>query len=235
MKKKSETGFFPRLGEKALKFFLDCVFPQFCLGCKKEGEICCQDCLAKLDFLPLDPWPWPEEKYCFDACYICLAYENKLVEKLIKNYKYKYLENLADTLADILYQQVQKIPLDQGVIISNVPLHSRKKKKRGFDQTELLAKKLAQKMSLKYQSLLVRQKNTQTQAELSKDKRQKNMANAFGLLNSKKIKIYLEKEKIKTIILIDDIATTGSTFNEASKTISQKFDQKIICLALAKN
>lgn len=220
--KKSDAKTFSFYIGKVFSTLLDFILPQFCLGCRKEGSLCCPQCLASLELLPLDPLPWADNHFTFSACYICLDYKNKLVQRLIKAFKYQYLEHISDLLANFLYHQALKLNLPSNTLICNIPLHKSKRKQRGFDQTELLAKKLALKLNLEYSPLLSRIKKTKTQAQLSKEDRQKNMKDVFVL--NKEINYH-------PILLIDDIATTGSTLNEASKL----FKTKVICLVIAKN
>ena len=214
-----------------LKFFgrlLDFIWPQFCLGCQQEGSLCCGQCRQKLRLLSPEPNPWPDESnFYFQACYVCLDYQGPLIEKLIKHFKYKYLENLADILVDILKQQASRLNLPANTIITNIPLHPKKRRQRGFDQTEVLAKKLATKLKLPYSPLLKRIKQTKTQAQLSKQDRQKNVTGVFTAQQS--------IQNNKTILLIDDITTTGSTLNQASKVLKKADYPKIISLVLAKN
>ncbi len=213
---------------KLLNFWLDFIWPQFCLDCGKEGKICCDVCFKILELLPPDTKPWDKENnFSFNACYVCLDYDNNLVKKLIKYYKYNYLENLADFLTNILARQARKLHLPANTIITNIPLHKHKRKQRGFDQTEILAKKLAKQLNLEYQPLLKRVKKTKIQAQLSKQDRLKNIQGAFVL--KKQI------STTNTILLLDDIATTGATLNQASTILKQAGFSNIICLVLAKN
>ena len=177
--------------------------------------------------------PWPEQNnFYFAACYVCLEYEEILIQKLIKYFKYNYLENLSTILVSILNRQLQKMALPNNTIITNIPLHIKKKRQRGFDQTEILAKQLATKSSLVYYPLLKRIRKTKTQAQLSKLQREKNVAGVFE--SNKKIVEKLSTQQLN-VVLIDDIATTGSTLNQAAKILKQTGFNKIICLVLAKN
>lgn len=217
--------------KKYLAEFLDYIFPQFCLACKKEGNIFCIDCLNKLKILPLNTQPWPEESYIFDECHICLDYHDMVVKKLIKKYKYGYFDNLANPIAEIYIKKITQINLPTNFILCNIPLHKNKKKKRGFDQTELIAKKIATVTNVPYHNLLKRQRPTKTQAKLNKEQRQKNISNSFIMNGS----VDWQKLVNLPVILMDDIATTGTTLNEASKILQKAGFKHIICLALAKN
>jgi len=212
---------------------LDFVWPQFCLECNREGSLCCGFCLNDilLEDTKVITWPGKGKEY-FGACYSCCDYQDKLVQKLIKNYKYSYLENLANILTDILEKQSRRLALDKNTTIVNVPLHKNKKKQRGFDQTELLAKKLAKRLSLDYSPLLIRTKNNPAQAKLDRVGRQKNVANIFEI-NKKAAS--RQAGRCDNILLIDDVTTTGSTLNQAAKALKENNCSNIICLVLAKN
>jgi competence protein ComFC len=217
--------------KKYLSNLLDYIFPQFCLVCKKEGNIFCADCLNKLKLLPLNGRPWPEESFIFDECHICLDYHDVGVKKLIKKYKYSYFDNLAIPIAKIYIKKIETLNIKNGFILCNIPLHKNKKKKRGFDQTELIAKKISAELQVPYFNLLKRQRSTKTQAKLNKKERQKNISNSFTINDA------VEWQKLVNfpVLLIDDIATTGTTLNEASKILKKAGFKYIICLALAKN
>lgn len=215
--------------KKLLNNLLDFIWPQFCIGCNREGSVCCAYCLNDILLKERANISWPKENYCFEQCLVCCDYHNQLVKKIIKQYKYSYLENMSDFLVNILEKQARRICLPKDTIISNVPLHSKKKKQRGFDQTEILAKKLAKKLDLKYIPLLIRTRQTKTQAQLSKSDRQKNVQGVFKASSAGDAGV------AGNILLIDDIATTGSTLNQACLALKNIGYQKITCLVIAKN
>lgn len=215
---------------KILETILDFIWPRFCFGCQKEGSFCCPNCLANINLLELDYQAWPEEaNFIFEKCYVCLDFKQTLTKKLIKAFKYQYLQSLAEILSDILWQQTQKITLPDNTIITNIPLHLKKKKQRGFDQTEILAKNLSAKSKLIYLPLLQRVKLNKTQAQLDKQARLANVIDIFQM----NLKMPIETKN--WVLLIDDIATTGATLNEAAKILKLAGYQHIIALVLAKN
>ena len=221
---------------KFLNTILDFIWPNYCLACHKEGTLCCDDCLKSLKNLPLDNRAWENQAdFYFDHCYVCLDYHQDLVKNLIKTFKYNYLQNINKILVDVLTKQSQQLNLQANTIITNIPLHSRKKRQRGFDQTYLLAKGLAQNLNLQYQPLLKRVKKTKTQAQLSKKQRQENVSQAFVINKVNKAAGAQSAPADNTIILIDDIATTGATLNQAAKVLKDNGFSNIIALVLAKN
>lgn len=211
---------------------LDYIWPQFCLGCEQEGSLLCQNCLNEIQLLPADYQAWPEAKndFVFSHCYVCLDYHQNLTQNLIKNFKYQYLQILQAPLTKILAKKIEQLNLNKDFIITNVPLHPKKRKKRGFDQTEILAKNLSTKINAPYYPLLKRCKNTKPQAQLERIERLDNLQEAFV---AKEIDQNLVQNK--TIILIDDVATTGTTLNEAAKALLRLAPKEIIALVLAKN
>lgn len=221
---------------KSLKIFietlLDYIWPKFCLACQKEGALLCNKCLTTIPLLDLDYRPWPVNNFYFKNCYVCLDYHLPITQKLIKNFKYKYFSQLDNYLVDILARFAQQLNLPADTIITNPSLHTRRRQQRGFDQTQLLALGLANRLRLKYYSLLTRQKPTKAQAKLDKIQRLDNIIDAFKL--NPKVDLANISPK-QTILIIDDVATTGSTLNEAAKTLNKAGFYNIICLVLAKN
>jgi len=202
--------------KKILENILEYIWPQFCLNCKKEGSLLCSSCSKKI----LNSSKLKKE----DNCYICLEYNR--IDNIVKEFKYHYLENLSNIFIDILYKQAKELNIDY---ITNIPLHKKKKKQRGFDQTEILTKGLAKKLNKPYYPLLKKIKNTKAQAKLNKKERILNLNNAFK--KNKDINISLDN---KTILIVDDITTTGTTLKQASQVL-EKENCNILCLVLAKN
>jgi ComF family protein len=225
---------------KIWNYILDFVWPKKCLGCNQEGSFCCPKCLATLKTLDLDYQAWKnQDDFYFDRCLVCLDYHNPLTQNLIKTFKYQYLQNINKILVDILAEQLAKLNLEN-IIITNIPLHKKKKRQRGFDQTEILAQGLAAKLNLPYQSLLKRDKFTKPQAQLSKAERQKNVSDAFVINKDSghtqpNVPELVEGSNNSTVILIDDVATTGATLNQAAKVLKDNGFEKVIALTLAKN
>lgn len=229
MKKKSDVKTSLFYIKQVFNFVLDFIWPQFCLGCKKEGQLLCAFCLNDIVLEENTEIVWPDiTKQYFDSCHLCASYQNKTIEQIIKKYKYSYLEHMAIPLVDILEKQARRLKLPKDIIITNLPLHKNKYRQRGFDQTEILAKKLASRLGKNYFKLLKRVRHTKSQASLDKKARAQNMQNAF--VTAKRL-----RPLGGSILLIDDVATTGSTLNEAAKTLKQAGYSKIICLVIAKN
>ena len=110
-----------------------------------------------------------------------------------------------------------------------VPISKKRKKKRGYNQSELLAKEIAYNANLVLEKeSLYKIKDIVEQSKLNKENRLKNIQGVYELVNKEK----LNKKKI---LLIDDIYTTGSTVNECSKVLREAKPKKIGVLTLAKD
>lgn len=111
--------------------------------------------------------------------------------------------------------------------IAPVPLNPARHRFRGYNQSALIAKPISQSFSKSYiPDSLKRIKNTRSQVGLNADQRKKNMVGAF-LADTAKC-------KGNSILLIDDIATTGTTLNECAKSLKQAGAVKVYCLTLAR-
>ena len=110
--------------------------------------------------------------------------------------------------------------------IIGVPLHKARERKRGYNQAEILASQISDKMGIPFEKKMVlRQKNTLPQKGLDALQRQNNLKKAF---------IIRENDvKLDTVLIIDDIYTTGSTVDEIAKTLQLSGVRRVYFLALA--
>jgi len=101
-------------------------------------------------------------------------------------------------------------------IISWIPMYEKKKKRRGFDQAEILAKKLEVKSGIRMVATLERVRMTKPQFGLKEKERRENLKNAFVVRENSKELVFGRK-----VLLIDDIWTTGSTMKEGAKVLKR--------------
>lgn len=220
---------------------LDILFPPQCLNCgaKVEGKnFLCDSCasLIKINGAPF--CPVCRRRLASGSCrhknqpsYMLAAagnYDDEILKTLIHYFKYENFKNLAPILGEILIKHIE----DSGLKIENfaiapVPLYPRRQRVRGFNQAELLAKFVSQKLNVEFCDVLIRIKSTRPQAKLKNEKRKQNVQNCFSLKNPDAV-------KGRNIILVDDVFTSGATMNEAVKILKQNGVKKIIALVLAK-
>lgn len=239
---------------KIKNVFLDILFPPICLNCRnylpeteKSNKIC-KKCLDSIQihssfFCPKCKSRIPNEifqlaehqqKFCHkDTNYLLISvtdYQNQAIKNIIWFLKYKKWRNLTQIITPIINRYLNYLKSDfTNFLIMPIPLHPERLKERGFNQSDLIAQILSQETNLKiYNQSLKRIKPTKSQVEL-KDigARSKNIENCFQLNNP-------EVVKNKNIILVDDVFTTGSTINEAVKTLKKAGAKKIIAFVLAK-
>lgn len=238
-----------------LKFFLDIVFPKTCLGCNQanpEGSALCEKCLKAIPinsgwFCPICQRRLPTPKnFCHPAAGFVLAaaapFANEAVKETIYLLKYGKIENAVEDLAILLDEYLERIWkemadwLSPETILLPIPLHYKKEKKRGFNQSWLLTQAAAKILSAKNpekkfsaeQKILERTKNTSSQTQCKDySQREKNIEGSFLIKNPEKI-------KNQTVIIIDDVFTSGATMREAVKIIRQAGAKKIMALTIAK-
>lgn len=190
------------------------------MGCEKNKEKIygfCEDCFSKIIFI--------NEKFK-NRIHIG-RYEGPLKEAIIK-YKYNGRKYYAKNFAALIDEKIKKENIEFDIIIP-VPLHWRKEFLRGFNQSALLGNYLARNLNKKmFQNILIKSKNTKSQTELSERDRKENVKNTFKIKNSNII-------KDKTILLIDDVYTTGATAEECKKLLLENGVKKVIVITIAKS
>ncbi len=224
-----------------LEKILDLFFPKFCLFCKKEGVYFCNDCFQKIEIFSSPFCPYcqkrnPQGKICASCKkfldYFLSATNYKNIEKIIKEYKYHLIKELSEPLAYLLLKflknnpQIEFLKNPQDFLITYIPSSSYKKRKRGFDPAEEIAKILAKLLKIDFLKILEKKKHTQDQVKLSFEKRKTNVKDAF--------KVEFFPFKNKKVILIDDVATTLSTLEEGAKVLKKAGAQKIYGMSVAK-
>jgi ComF family protein len=121
-------------------------------------------------------------------------------------------EPLGDLLADLCVQE--HIPVD---VVIPVPLHAARKRQRGYNQAELLARRCGSRLARPVRSdLLTRVRDTPPQTKLPATERRRNVMNAFTLAQAAHAEL-----SGKQVLLVDDVATTGSTLDAAAAVAAQ--------------
>ena len=224
-------------------FLLNIFFPKFCLGCEKEGTYFCEDCKACLEIsednfcLCENPKRLTEEGKCsncqlkeLNGLYFTVSYQNKLIKKLIHQFKYEpYIKELAEPLANLIITHFLLLDKSnqiwKGKILVPIPLSKGKLKERGFNQAEEIAKNLSNFLKIPLCNCLVKIKETPSQVDLSEKERRENIKRVFEIE---------EEAKDKRILLVDDVYTTGTTMNEAAKVLKEAGAKEVWGVVIAR-
>jgi len=204
-------------------------FPVTCVGCAKIGSYLCSTCYSLIEFYPQAFVP-PLELLYLENIKVCGSYRPPL-KKLITTYKYGGIKEIHETIAELLWQSVN---FPQTDLITYVPLHSQKLKKRGFNQTKLIAEVLAEKLNLPCLATLEKSHFHRSQASTtSNHERLINIKDTFT--TSELFKKWLENHHPppRSILVIDDVVTTGATLNEMAKKLKELGIEKVFGLVLA--
>jgi ComF family protein len=223
---------------KQTNFLIDFILPRLCLSCKQKLSskeyVICSKCFSELTII--------------DENYIASEYERKflkdnlisdikpafvfkegnVIQNLIHSLKYeqKYLAGifLGRLIAKIWFEEIQKWNAD---LIIPVPLHRLKKLERGYNQSYYIVKGLEKELKIPINNrLLKRIRQTESQTFFNHFKRKENVKNAFCLTRKHGC-------RGKTIILVDDVITTGSTVSECASVLKKAGALKIYGLFAA--
>ncbi len=212
---------------------LSLVFPISCQCCGKvlsdNNKIyLCRECLGSLK-LNLSPFRTPVYKgLFFKEAWHCYKHKG-LIKELVHRFKYNRRLFLKKPLACLLVTFINNHSAYKDIeLITAVPMHSADRIKRGFNQSVVLAKELAQAVNAGYSvKCISKRTKTKEQVGLKKSDRIKNIKNAFACKD-------VESFKDKNVLLIDDVFTTGSTANECSKVLIENGAKSVSVLTLTK-
>ncbi|MGL4485229.1 MAG: double zinc ribbon domain-containing protein [Anaerovoracaceae bacterium] len=236
---------------KLIEYFLDLVFPEniYCISCnaiidKSRPYSLCDNCVEKFH--------WYEgractkcgkllpEGYFWGLCYDCRQRQRSFSKgysccsyglyerQLIQDLKYRDKSYLGRIIADIMYDRMEMEDITVDIIVP-VPVHKKRLRQRGYNQAGLIAKALAKKVETQYiADLLQRTKITVALSGLKYEEREALMRGAFKVNLQKKT-----RPENMNILIVDDIFTTGSTFDNCAAVLFENGAKNVYVLSFA--
>lgn len=210
-----------------MQFVLDVLFPVFCVGCEKEGNALCGACKKKIIVRRVPSLLHPRAVY---KIYAACEYSQPLVRELIQQLKYNSMKENSEHCAELILSHFALIDFiaSENTAVIPVPLSRRRLRERGFNQSALIAQRIARALSLPcVAGALARIRHTAPQTKTKERKeRIENVKGAFACGDNKAV-------KGKNIMLIDDVVTTGATLSECAKALKAAGAKKIIACVVA--
>ena len=226
--------------DKLVELVVDSFFPRRCVGCGRLGGFFCPECLGKLSRLlpPLCP-NCGRPQASGIACSDCWQRQTEIdgirslfrfddiIRKAIHQLKYRNLKAISPCLAELLADYLRSNPLPGEALIC-VPLHPRRLRERGYNQSNLLARGLGERIDLPViENCLIRVKQTQPQVRAADvEERRRNVVDAFRCCD--------ERISGRQIILIDDVCTSGATLESCAVALKNKGATSVWGLTLAR-
>lgn len=233
----------------AVSALLDFFYPRTCevcgKACDRDSRHVCSACLMRLPFLQMRgccsvcslPVRGYEKEFVCDECLAHPGYFDYAVQaigfegrarELILDYKFNDQIHLAADFADWMEGAARsRMSVADIDIVTEVPLTGRTMFRRGYNQSEYLARQLSRRMNRKHLRVLARTGKPQTQSSLNAAKRAANVTGTFKVTKPQYV-------RGRTVLLVDDIMTTGSTVSECAKILKEAGAKKVWVLTLAR-
>lgn len=201
------------------------IFPNKCLFCGKYVKAKMPVCkLCKRDVLERRNFTIKINKVNkFFSCYTLAEYE-KYLRFCILRYKFRHKTSYARKFSWALCEKMLDGEFSNYDMITYVPLSENRLKTRGYNQAEILARKISENIEVELVGTLSKIKENRVQASLSREERIKNVKGVYKTIYD---------VRGKNIIIVDDILTTGATLNECAKMLYQSGAKNVIGICVA--
>lgn len=218
-----------------LNEFMKIIFPPKCIFCGKILSIksdidICRECYENIPFIAEEDSGGGRRifhsRYCDRVVCTC-EYTGIIKEALIK-FKFKNKPSFYRAFGKLLFYKLSEtVEADSIDMVISVPLSRKRHVERGYNQAKLIAGALSRELKVpECSAVLKRVKNTQSQRLLTGKERHENVRDAFELVDSDIV-------EGKTIILVDDIYTTGSTVGECARILKEYGAEKVLAGVIA--
>lgn len=197
--------------QKVKEGLLGLIFPKraICMGCGSaagfERDWLCEDCRKKLARQWIGAFPEAQ----LNGAAAAYHYGGP-AGGVVRNLKYRGILKLAEPMVKDMLRACDQIQPIGAELVVPVPMHAKRLRRRGFNQSEVLARALAEGLNLPFENGLVRTRNTVQQAKLKGEARRKNLKDAFRAESS---------VSGRRVLLVDDVYTTGETARQCAKAL----------------
>jgi len=200
-----------------MQHLLDVLLPPTCAGCGLEGKALCARCRRHVERrldepagVPIGlPSPAPSGIVQLEWC----ASFNGPARSAIHALKYDGERRLVGPIAELMAERWRRAGVG-GDALASVPVHAQRRRERGFDQAELLAREIAIRLGLPFWPALQRATRTRAQHRLGRGARQANVGSAFAISPR-----YTEEVIGRWIVVVDDVSTTGATLVACARAL----------------
>lgn len=210
-------------------WLLDLIFPTKCIACRRplDGGGAPRFCPECLDKLPYTTGGGRRKGDFFSACVSPTFYEKKMRDAILR-YKFGGCRAYAQAFGTILASCIHEELEGKYDLITWVPLDPRRRRKRGYDQTKLLAEVVCRRVNRELTPCLRKKRGVRAQSSTgAPEARRANIAGAYTVINPAVV-------ADKRILIIDDIVTSGATLSECAKTLLLAGAEDVVCAALAR-
>jgi ComF family protein len=220
---------FIRKKESFVNWILEILYPSVCLGCQLKGEILCIDCISKIT---------RNEKELSPNIDAIFYYHDPFIKKIIWSLKYHNHPYLGQKLGKILYDEykedlsnIEIYTKGEPILVIPVPITKKKTKIRGYNQAEKIALGFClsgENKVFNFENKIIK-KIIETIPQARIDNRKRRLENIRGAFIIEKP----EMVKGRTVLVIDDVTTTGGTLNEIINILKKAGAKKVLGLAIA--
>lgn len=213
------------------RFWLDFILPNRCPFCNKVivwNEICCDECLKNFPYIDVPTCQKCGKSTCiceqeisYDRCF-SIGWYDKNMRNAVVRFKVQSPDNFAEFFAQRIAEIITKENLKFD-IVTCTPMSKSSLKERGYNQASILAKAVAVKLNMPFDDKLLTKLDTKiSQHNLHIEERAENAKHIFKFTKDKNV-------KDASVLLIDDVITTGSTLNSCAKILKNEGALSVVC------
>lgn len=221
-------GVLARIGE----WLLNLLYPRraVCMGCGEmlglDRDDLCEDCRRELARSWIGP-KQPRKSLKLSGAAYCHPYPGP-ASGMVRSLKYGSAWVLAEGMGEEIARAAQGLRIGGEYVVTSVPMHPRRLRRRGKNHAELLARSAAERLGAEYAELLMRTRDAPQQARLDASERKRNLRGGFTVPASQRARL-----TGATVLLIDDVCTTGSTARHCAAALRDAGARRVFFAAYA--